>query len=44
MRSKLTRMPLRINGDPIQLQQVISNVILNAMDAVSGYATRLNAP
>ena len=27
-------MPLRINGDPIQLQQVLSNVILNAMDAV----------
>ena len=34
MRSEPTRMPLRINGDPIQLQQVISNVILNAMDAV----------
>lgn len=34
MRSEPTRMPLRINGDPIQLQQVLSNVILNAMDAV----------
>ena len=33
MRIEPTRMPLRINGDPIQLQQVISNVILNAMDA-----------
>ena len=27
-------MPLRIEGDPIQLQQVLSNVILNAMDVV----------
>jgi signal transduction histidine kinase/ABC-type uncharacterized transport system substrate-binding protein len=34
MRIVPTRMPLRINGDPIQLQQVLSNVILNAMDAV----------
>jgi C4-dicarboxylate-specific signal transduction histidine kinase len=34
MRSEPTRMPLRIDGDPIQLQQVLSNVILNAMDAV----------
>ena len=34
MRIVPTRMPLRIEGDPIQLQQVLSNVILNAMDAV----------
>ena len=34
MRSEPTRTPLRINGDPVQLQQVLSNVILNAMDAV----------
>jgi signal transduction histidine kinase/ABC-type uncharacterized transport system substrate-binding protein len=34
MRIAPTKMPLRINGDPIQLQQVLSNVILNAMDAV----------
>lgn len=35
MRSELTRMPLQISGDPIQLQQVLSNLILNAMDAAS---------
>jgi C4-dicarboxylate-specific signal transduction histidine kinase len=34
MRCEPTRMPLRINGDPIQLQQVVSNLVLNAMDAV----------
>jgi signal transduction histidine kinase/ABC-type uncharacterized transport system substrate-binding protein len=34
MRIVPTKMPLRIEGDPIQLQQVLSNVILNAMDAV----------
>jgi signal transduction histidine kinase/ABC-type uncharacterized transport system substrate-binding protein len=34
MRNELTKMPLRINGDPIQLQQVVSNLVLNAMDAV----------
>ena len=27
-------MPLRIEGDPIELQQVLSDLILNAMDAV----------
>jgi signal transduction histidine kinase/ABC-type uncharacterized transport system substrate-binding protein len=35
MRSELTRMPLQISGDPIQLQQVLTNLILNAMDAAS---------
>ena len=34
MRCEPTRMPLRISGDPIQLQQVVSNLVLNAMDAV----------
>ena len=28
-------LPLRINGDPIQLQQVLSNLILNGFDATS---------
>ncbi len=35
LRSKLTGAPLVVNGDPIQLQQVLSNLILNAIDAVS---------
>ena len=34
VRNEPTRMPLQIDGNAIQLQQVISNVILNAMDAV----------
>jgi signal transduction histidine kinase len=35
LQSKLTGAPLRIKGDPIQLQQVFSNLILNALDAAS---------
>ena len=35
LRSKLNGAPLRISGDPIQLQQVLSNLILNGFDATS---------
>ena len=35
LRSKLNGASLRINGDPIQLQQVFSNLILNGFDATS---------
>ena len=35
LRSKLNGAPLRISGDPIQLQQVFSNLILNGLDATS---------
>ena len=33
MQSKLNGAPLRINGDPVQLRQVLSNLILNGFDA-----------
>ena len=35
LRSRLNGAPLRISGDPIQLQQVFSNLILNGFDATS---------
>jgi signal transduction histidine kinase len=35
LRSHLNGAPLRICGDPIQLQQVLSNLILNGFDATS---------
>jgi len=35
LRSKMNGAPLRISGDPIQLQQVFSNLILNGFDATS---------
>ena len=34
MRCELSRTPLPFIGDPIQLQQVVTNLVLNAMDAV----------
>lgn len=30
-----TPLPFSINGDPVQLQQVLINLIVNAMDALS---------
>ncbi len=44
MRIVPTRMPLRINGDPIQLQQVLSNRDSQCDGCRSGYATRISAP
>jgi signal transduction histidine kinase len=35
LRSVLSTVPLPVKGDPIQLQQVILNLIVNAMDAMS---------
>ena len=35
MQSKLNGAPLRVNGDPVQLQQVLSNLILNGLDATA---------
>jgi len=35
MRCELSKTPLAVLGDPIQLQQVVSNLVLNAMDAVT---------
>jgi signal transduction histidine kinase len=35
VRSALSTVPLPVKGDPIQLQQVILNLIVNAMDAMS---------
>jgi signal transduction histidine kinase len=34
-RSALSSIPLPVKGDPIQLQQVIVNLVVNAMDAMS---------
>jgi signal transduction histidine kinase len=35
LQSKLASVPLPISGHPIQIEQVLSNLILNAMDAMS---------
>jgi signal transduction histidine kinase len=35
LRSALSILPMLVEGDPIQLQQVILNLIVNAMDAMS---------
>jgi signal transduction histidine kinase len=36
LKSISTSIDLRVKGDPIQLQQVVLNLIINAMDAISG--------
>ena len=38
LRSRLTDAPMRVSGNPIQFEQVLSNLILNAMDAMSDTA------
>jgi C4-dicarboxylate-specific signal transduction histidine kinase len=35
LRSALSTSPLPVKGDPVQLQQVIVNLVVNAMDAMS---------
>ena len=35
LRSALSANPLPVKGDPVQLQQVIVNLVVNAMDAMS---------
>ena len=36
LHSKLTQQRLRVKGDPIQIQQVILNLVVNGIEAVSG--------
>ena len=33
--SRLAEQPLRVNGDRVQLQQVILNLIVNGIDAIA---------
>lgn len=39
-RTELAPSPLWVMGDPVQLQQVVANLVINALEAMSGIADR----